>query len=97
MGSMMPKTCFTVTFEYSEGIATDIIDSNILHFKGIRKGSERPSYITVECNMPEGWDIPGHVEEGISRAKNVLSVHTTTNGRLILKPLWFHKEIYAKH
>ena len=87
---------YKVLFEYSDGSITEALTSTLV-FKGIRKGTERPSYMTIICNKTEEeYHIQPTTAAELDMLTYVVRGDSSLYGRVTLKPYWFHKLIHKQ-
>jgi len=85
---------YKVDFEFADGTGRSLYTS-VLAFKGIRQkgnGGDRPVYITVTCNnAPLDYIANLELKRQIMDLSQTLKLDCTHEGRVILKPYWFHQ------
>ncbi len=91
---------FKIVLEYESG---EVIEKLSTHPKRIsvrNRDNARPAYIEIHengCTTKAPTEVDLHIMvDHITFLMHTLSAGTTMRGRLVLKPLWFHKLIYKE-
>ena len=91
---------FKIVLEYENGEVVEKLSTHPKRISVRNKDNARPAYIEIHENgcitrTPTAVDLYTMVDH-ITFLIHTLSGGTTMRGRLVLKPLWFHKLIYKE-